>query len=90
MYDIYAEDSVSHASGNGNTRTLDAITSSSMMSVYCNCGRIVVQDRSEMRLKLELGKELQCMTCRNARISEEIDAMNRHFEGVPEDDGCIL
>lgn len=90
MYGMYAEDSVSHASERVNTRTLDAITSSAMMSVYCNCGRIVVQDRSEMRLKLELGKELQCMTCRNARISEEIDALNRHFEEVPEEDGCPL
>lgn len=42
---------------------------SAFMSIYCSCGRIVTLDRSKMRLKLDLGKELQCMSCRNARIS---------------------
>ena len=61
-----------------------------MMSVYCECGRIVVLDRAEMRLRLGLGKELECSTCRNARISREIDAMNDHFNGIEEPDGLLL
>ena len=61
-----------------------------MMSVYCSCGRIVILDRADMKRKLSLGKELECMTCRNARISNEIDALNNNFEGVPEEDSCML
>lgn len=86
----YRDDSVSYASCHNHLRKLDSITSDLMMSVYCDCGRIVVLDRSEMRVKLDLGKDLQCMECRNARISEEIDAMNRHFDRIPETDGCLF
>ena len=35
----------------------------------------------EIKLKLKLGKELECTDCRNARISREIDEMNMHFSG---------
>lgn len=65
-------------------RPLDAFDDDLAMSVYCKCGRIVIQDRSEMRLRLSLGKELECMSCRNIRISEEIDALNNHYNGVEE------
>ncbi len=58
----------------------------SLMSVYCTCGRIVVLDRAEMKLRLSLGKELECTRCRNARISFEIDAMNDHYNGIEEVD----
>ncbi len=71
-------------------RTLDAMSANAVMSVYCTCGRIVVLDRSEMKLKLSLGKELECMSCRNARISREIDALNDHFNGVEEVDDWLL
>lgn len=86
MEEDYTDDSVSYVSGNGTMRTLDATASSMMMSVYCTCGRIVVLDRSDMKRKLSLGKELECMTCRNARISEEIDSLNNQFDGVTEED----
>lgn len=66
----------------GCNRMLDDMTEASMMSVYCTCGRIVPLDRSEMHIRLGLGKKLECMSCRNARISREIDAMNEHFNGV--------
>ncbi|MDO5862548.1 MAG: hypothetical protein Q4Q58_07150 [Thermoplasmata archaeon] len=62
----------------------------SMMSVYCSCGRIVVLDRNEMRLRLRLGKELECTSCRNQRISMEIDAMDNHYNGIEEADGLLL
>ncbi len=83
-------DSGSYPSQDGMMRTLDLMASSAMMSVYCTCGRIVILDRSEMKLKLQLGKELQCMTCRNARISKEIDALNDHYNGVSEEDEFCL
>lgn len=83
-------DSGSYASHRGILRTLDTMAESSMMSVYCTCGRIVIQDRAEMRVRLALGKELECSACRNARISVEIDAMNDHFNGVEEADGLLL
>lgn len=69
---------------------LEDLSGDSAMSVYCQCGRIVILDRSEMKLKLSLGKELECMACRNARISNEIDALNDHFNGVPEVDDWLL
>jgi hypothetical protein len=52
------------------------------MCVYCACGRIVGLDRSEMQLKLALGKELQCTVCRNERISREIDYFNDLYNGL--------
>lgn len=80
MDDTFA--SVSYLSGGRHITALDAFMPISRMSVYCKCGRVVVQDRSEMKVKLELGKELQCMSCRNIRISREIDALNEHYEGI--------
>ncbi len=64
--------------------TLDCIPASGMMNVYCDCGRIVWLDRSSMILKLSMGKSLECMPCRNRRISEEIDSIERHFRGEEE------
>ena len=61
---------------------LDKFSSVDEMCVYCSCGRIVALDRAEMQLKLSLGKELQCTTCRNRRISEEIDYLNNLYDGV--------
>ncbi len=63
-----------------NTRfNVDGI--SKMKKIYCKCGCIIGLDSSEMKLKLKLGKELECTDCRNARISREIDEMNMHFSG---------
>ncbi|MGN0099168.1 MAG: hypothetical protein ACI38Y_07580 [Candidatus Methanomethylophilaceae archaeon] len=90
MYGSYSEDSVSYASSNGHNKLLDDASSSSMMSVYCGCGRIVNQDRSEMMLKLDLGKELECTTCRNTRISHEIDELNQHFDPAQEEADEVL
>jgi len=61
---------------------LDKFSSKDEMCVYCACGRIVALDRSEMKLKLALGKDLECTTCRNRRISEEIDYLNNLYDGV--------
>ena len=61
---------------------LDKFSSKDEMCVYCACGRIVALDRSEMKLKLALGKDLECTTCRNRRISEEIDYLNNLYDGI--------
>lgn len=90
MIDNKLQNSGSYASHEGYLRTLDVMAEASMMSVYCSCGRIVVLDRSEMRLRLRLGKELECTSCRNRRISEEIDEMDSHFNGIEEPDGILL
>lgn len=61
----------------------------SEMSVYCSCGRIVALDRAEMDVKMNLGKELQCMQCRNIRIGREIESLNNHFAGIVEEDETL-
>lgn len=83
-------DSGSYAVHGGRIEMLDTVPEAGMMSVYCTCGRIVPLDRSEMRVRLKLGKKLECMSCRNARISHEIDVMNDHFNGIDEPDASLL
>jgi hypothetical protein len=60
---------------------LDRFSSKDEMCVYCACGRIVALDRSEMSLKISLGKDLECMSCRNRRIAQEIDYLNNLYDG---------
>ena len=50
-----------------------------MKKIYCRCGCIIGLDSAQMKLKLKLGKELECTNCRNARISRDIDELNSHF-----------
>lgn len=38
-------------------------------------------DRKEVDLKEKLGKNIECIKCRNVRISKEIDSLNAHYEG---------
>ena len=54
---------------------------SRMKKIYCKCGCIIGLDSSQMKLKLKLGKELECTECRNARISKDIDELNMQFSG---------
>ena len=56
-----------------------------MKKIYCKCGCIIGLDSSQMKLKLKLGKELECTECRNARISKDIDELNMHFSGETAD-----
>ncbi len=64
--------------------TLDGACSRDFIQIYCSCGRIVRLDREEVSLKIRLGKDLECTSCRNRRISWEIDMMNDHFDGILE------
>ena len=52
-----------------------------MKKIYCRCGCIIGLDSAEMKLKLKLGKELECTNCRNASISRDIDELNSHVGG---------
>ena len=66
--------------------TFNVAGMSRMKKIYCKCGRIIGLDYSQMKLKLSLGKELECTECRNARISKDIDDLNCHFEGETAED----
>ncbi len=67
--------------GNDFSTTIDMIDSSIMKKVYCSCGCIIDLDKSYFDRRLGLGKEVECIHCRNARISNEIDELNAHFNG---------
>ncbi len=54
--------------------------------VYCECGSIVDLDRSFINLKRKLGKPIECPSCRNNRISQDIENLDRHFIGEDEED----
>lgn len=71
--------------GSGYIRTLDNANPRSLKKIYCACGKIVDLDKKEMNLKLSLKKDLECITCRNARISRDIDSMNELFDENPLD-----
>ena len=86
MNSRYSLNSVSYGDSHRGYTTLDAVPSALMMSIYCKCGRIVVLDRREMSLKLRLDKELECMECRNIRVSHEIDDLNNHYLGIADED----
>ncbi|MFA6804742.1 MAG: hypothetical protein WCR17_01990 [Candidatus Methanomethylophilaceae archaeon] len=62
--------------------TLDTVGPRSFLKIYCSCGRIVGLDKNEMQIKKKLGKDLECATCRNLRISAEIDELNSRFDGT--------
>ena len=63
--------------------SIDMIDSSGMKKVYCACGCILDLDRSYFDRRMDLGKELECMHCRNLRISHELDEMNAHYSRDP-------
>ena len=68
-------------STNAVITTFNVAGISRMKKIYCKCGRIIGLDSAQMKLKLKLGKELECTECRNMRISRDIDEMNAHFSG---------
>ena len=65
----------------GQYFTLDSVNPKAFKKIYCSCGRIVDLDRSEVDLKEKLGKNVECIKCRNVRISKEIDMLNDHYDG---------
>ena len=81
MIEGNTDDGVSYVPCTQSRIRLDSFSFKDEMCVYCSCGRIVALDRTEMQLKLALGKELQCTSCRNRRISDEIDYLNDLYDG---------
>lgn len=68
--------------------TLDGIRPSGLKKTYCKCGRIVGLDRNAVALKRRLNKSPECPTCRNARISADIDEIDSLFRTSEEDPTC--
>jgi len=52
--------------------------------VLCSCGVIAEVDLRIASTKMNLGKVLECRTCRNERISRERGELERHFSGEEE------
>jgi len=65
----------------------------SMNKALCGCGAIADLDSEVVKRKHGLGKRVECPRCRNRRIAEEREAVERHFQGLddeqPEDDECL-
>ncbi len=61
------------------TDFLTKIWDAPMKKVYCKCGCIVDLDGSYLDRRLMLGKSIECIHCRNSRISKEIDDLDAHF-----------
>ncbi len=57
-----------------------------MTKVYCSCGRILDLDYSYLDRRITLGKELECVFCRNERISREIDELNALYSPEVEEE----
>jgi len=68
--------------GDASTRALDKVGPRSFVKIYCACGKIVDLDKRKIMIKRSLKKNIECTSCRNARISKEIDFLNEHFEGI--------
>lgn len=76
--------------GNDFSKSIDMIDSTGMKKVYCSCGCILDLDRSYFDRRMGLGKELECVHCRNTRISREIDELNAHFNAGDVNDDSKL
>jgi hypothetical protein len=70
---------LSFASSKGRLCTLDDASTKTLAKIYCACGKIVDLDKSVIKVKHSLKKEVECTVCRNLRISRDIDALNAHF-----------
>jgi hypothetical protein len=57
----------------------------SSKKILCQCGAIADIDSAVVRLKHKLGKEVECMACRNQRIARELEALQAHFTNPEEE-----
>jgi len=60
--------------------------SNSMNKALCGCGALADLDANVLRRKQNLGKRVECSRCRNRRIAEEKEALDRHFQGLGDED----
>ncbi len=57
----------------------------SMNKALCGCGAIADLDSEVVKRKHGLGKRVECSRCRNRRIAEEREALERHFQGLDDE-----
>jgi len=62
--------------------TLDGIRPSGLTKIYCKCGSIIGLDRDHVMMKKKLKKTVECPSCRNTRISNDIEEIDNYFAGV--------
>lgn len=75
-----------HSTDYSSYSTIDNVGRDGMKKVYCKCGCIIDLDSSYLIRRLKLGKDLECVNCRNARISKEIDELNNIYSPDAQDD----
>ena len=49
--------------------------------VLCLCGAIADIDSAIASTKKRLGKSVECRSCRNERIAQEMEELRSHFDG---------
>lgn len=76
---MYVDSDAAEIDTCGDSDVLRYIWNAPMKKVYCKCGCIVDLDGKYLDRRLMLGKDIECIHCRNVRISKEIDELNAHF-----------
>ncbi|MBI0583247.1 MAG: hypothetical protein ISF22_03365 [Methanomassiliicoccus sp.] len=62
----------------------------SMNKALCGCGALVDLDTSVVQRKKGLGKRVECVSCRNRRVATEREMLDRHFQGIDEEEHAFL
>jgi cytochrome c-type biogenesis protein CcmH/NrfF len=52
----------------------------------CACGALTDLDSEVIKRKRGLGKKVECVDCRNRRIAQEHELLERHFLGLDEEE----
>jgi len=60
-------------------------TGSPKRKVLCLCGAIADVDTGIASTKKRLGKSVECRSCRNERIAQEMEDLRSHFSDVDEE-----
>lgn len=61
----------------------------STKKALCSCGKIAELDMNSISLKRGLKKQVECSACRNRRVAEEYERLERHFQGLDEEDDYL-
>lgn len=52
----------------------------------CICGALTDLDAEVVRMKAGLGKRVECARCRNRRIAQEHESLERHYLGLDDEE----
>jgi hypothetical protein len=55
-----------------------------MTRVLCKCGAVAELDRSVLKTKRYLGKNVECRRCRNIRIAREKEELDKEYFDIHE------